>query len=256
MSNMKGINRVQTGIKGLDKMLAGGLISERPYILSGSPGSGKTIFGMQFLMEGIEQDERVLFVALEEPVNEVKFNMESLELNVKGVDILDANSDIRRYEPTPVMEISSKSKVRRIRDLPDTIRKTSRFKSTVVTVHSLQNTLKQELRKTSYKRIVIDSLTALKFFCMVGEDDIYIQSFLRFLSESKVTTLLTVETPEDYGLTPEIFLARGEIRLHKVREKGRLKRSISVEKIRGSEHDVKVYPFEIRKGEGVVVHGM
>ena len=90
---------------------------------------------------------------------------------------------------------------------------------------------------------------------MVGEDDIYIQSFLRFLSESKVTTLLTVETPEDYGLTPEIFLARGEIRLHKVREKGRLKRSISGEKLRGSTHDVKLYPFEIRKGEGIVVLG-
>jgi KaiC/GvpD/RAD55 family RecA-like ATPase len=64
-----------------------------------------------------------------------------------------------------------------------------------------------------------------------------------------------VETPENFGLTPEIFLARGDIRLHKTREKGHLKRSISVEKIRGSEHDVKVYPFKIRKGEGVVVLG-
>jgi KaiC/GvpD/RAD55 family RecA-like ATPase len=81
MNNMKGINRVQTGIKGLDKMLAGGLISERPYIVSGSGGSGKSIFGMQFLINGIQQGERVLFVALEEPVNEVKYNMESLELN-------------------------------------------------------------------------------------------------------------------------------------------------------------------------------
>lgn len=253
MNDMKGINRVQTGIKGLDKMLGGGFISERPYILSGSPGSGKTTLGMQFILEGVRCGERVLFVALEEPVNEIKYNMGSLELNVNGVDILDANSDIRRYEPTPVMEISSKSRVQRIRDLPDSIRKTSRFKSTVVTVHSLQNTLKQELRKTSYRRIVIDSLTALKYFCMIGEDEIYIQSFLRFLSESKVTTLLTVETPEDYGLTPEVFLARGEIRLQKNREKGRMKRLISVEKIRGSEHDVKAYPFEIKKGEGVVV---
>jgi KaiC/GvpD/RAD55 family RecA-like ATPase len=64
-----------------------------------------------------------------------------------------------------------------------------------------------------------------------------------------------VETPEDYGLTPETFLARGEIKMHKTRENGRIKRSISVEKLRGSEHDVKLYPFKIRKGEGVVVVG-
>jgi KaiC/GvpD/RAD55 family RecA-like ATPase len=100
---------------------------------------------------------------------------------------------------------------------------------------------------------VIDSLTALRYFCMSGEEEIYLQSFLRFLSESKITSLLTVETPESFDLTPEMFLARGEIRLHKIRENNRIIRMISVEKYRGSEHDEKMYPFEIKRGEGVVV---
>lgn len=250
---MKSINKVQTGVEGLDKMLEGGLIPARPYIISGPPGAGKTILSMQFLLEGIRKGERALFVALEEPVNELKFNMESLGLSVGGVEILDANSDVRRYEPTPVMEISPKSRVQKIRDVSAAIRKTSRFKSTVVSVHSLQTTLKNEFRNIRYGRVVIDSLTSLRYFCMSGEEDIFLQSFLRFLSETKITSLLTVETPENYGLTPEMFLARGEIRLHKHRENGHIKRMISIEKFRGSEHDEKVYPIEIRKGEGVVV---
>jgi KaiC/GvpD/RAD55 family RecA-like ATPase len=50
-----------------------------------------------------------------------------------------------------------------------------------------------------------------------------------------------------------MFLARGEIRLQKFREKGPLKRLISIEKYRGSEHDESSYPIEIRKKEGIVV---
>ena len=253
MNKMKKNNKLQTGIEGLDKMLAGGLIPDRPYIVSGPPGSGKTVLGMQFLLKGLKRGESVLFVALKEPVNEIKYNMESLGLEVGGVDILDANSDVRRYEPTPIIEISSKSKVKKIRNVGEAIRKTPRFKSTVVTVHSLQSTLGSQFKQVNYSRVVIDSLTALRYFCMFGDEDINLQSFLRFLSESKITSLLTVATPENYELSTEIFLARGEIRLHKIREAGRIKRLISVEKYRGSKHDENMHSMEIRKGEGVVV---
>ncbi|MFX0202935.1 MAG: RAD55 family ATPase, partial [Candidatus Hodarchaeota archaeon] len=69
------LNRVSTGIRGLDKMLRGGLVPNRAYIVSGPPGSGKTILSSQFLVDGVEGGERVLFVALEEPPNELKYNL-------------------------------------------------------------------------------------------------------------------------------------------------------------------------------------
>ena len=79
----------------------------RPYIVSGPPGSGKSVFSMQFLLEGVQGGERCLFVALEEPPNELKANMRVFKWPVDDIEVLDANSDIRRFEPTPVIEIST-----------------------------------------------------------------------------------------------------------------------------------------------------
>lgn len=246
--------KIRTGIAGLDKMLHGGLLPRRPYIVSGPPGSGKTLLAMQFLMEGVQGGERCLYVAIEEPPNEIRANLRSFRWNPDDVEILDANSDIRRFEPTPVLEISTEVEPQRLRETGDRIRKTPDFESHEVTVHSLQQLLKNLLVKRRYERVVIDSMTALRYFCMRDfEETLTTQSFMRFLAESQVTSLLTVELPEEGEVPPEAFLARGEIRLHKLRDETGIKRFISIEKYKGSSHDEIVYPFEILD-TGIVVH--
>ena len=246
--------KLKTGIAGLDEMLYGGLVADRPYIISGLPGSGKTTFGIQFLLQGIREKENVLFVAVDEPPNEIKLNYSSFDWNMANLKILDANSDIRRLEPTPILDITSKSFVQNLCEIPDTIRKTPDFESVIVTIHSLQQTIKQILDRGKYERLVIDSMTGLKYFCMEGLDEnTSIQSFIRFLAELKVTTLLTLETTDEPGLTPELFLSRGEIRLHKWWSNGTLHRGISVEVIRGTRHDEALRPMEITK-KGIVVY--
>ena len=246
--------KIRTGVPGLDRMLHGGIVPGRPYIVSGPPGSGKTILCMQVLKEGLEGGERCLYVALEEPPNELKINMRPFRWNLDDLDVLDANSDIRRFEPTPVLEISTETEPVKMRALDERIRKTADFESHEVTVHSLQQLLKNLFITRKYTRVVIDSITALRYFCMREfEETLTTQSFVRFLTESGVTSLLTLEVPEDGEPPPEAFLARGEIRLHKLRDESGIKRFISVEKYKGSSHEEFVYPFEI-SSQGVVVH--
>jgi KaiC/GvpD/RAD55 family RecA-like ATPase len=246
--------KIRAGIAGLDKMLHGGFVPGRPYIVSGPPGAGKTILSVQFLREGLEGGERCLFVALEEPPNELKLNMRAFRWNLDDMDVLDANSDIRRFEPTPLLEISTEEEPAKMRSIGDRIRKSPDFESKEVTVHSLQQLLKTLLTKKHYERVVIDSMTALRYFCMREfEEAVTTQSFMRFLAESKVTSLLTLELPEEGDVPPEAFLARGEIRLHKLRDETGIKRFVSVEKYKGSSHDESVYPFDINAA-GIVVN--
>lgn len=57
-------NLVKTGAPGFDTVLGGGLPGGRAYLIDGLPGTGKTTFGLQFLLEGKKSGERVMGSAL------------------------------------------------------------------------------------------------------------------------------------------------------------------------------------------------
>jgi KaiC/GvpD/RAD55 family RecA-like ATPase len=115
-----------------------------------------------------------------------------------------------------------------------------------ISVQSLQLMLNQELKEIRYSRVVIDSLTSLKKLSE-GMDDMNnsISSLLRFLSEAKVTSLIITDLPDPTDLEPEIFICRGEIRLHKRMIANRIDRCITIEKFRGSPHDTVPRPMTL-----------
>ena len=60
------MERVITGIPNLDEMLGGGFIPQSAILLRGAPGTGKTTFGLQYLLEGVRRGEAGLFISFEE----------------------------------------------------------------------------------------------------------------------------------------------------------------------------------------------
>ena len=251
--------KISTGIEGLDKMLHGGLIAHRPYLVTGPIGSGKTTLGIQFLLEGLKNHESVLLVTVDEPPNEIKDNMSEFGFDLSMIKILDATPDIRSYQrATDIMEIKSAKDIKTMKDVGDDIRKSSVINPYEISIQAIYLKLKKELEEHHYDRLVIDSLTALKLFGIragFSEKDTEqreVQSLLRFLSESGVTTLITSELPAEDTLDPEFFLTRGEIRLHKIQNGGNIIRGVTVERLRGSSHELDLWNLEIGKS-GITV---
>src|SRR6476659_1820584 len=79
-----GVEKVATGISGLDEITGGGLPRGRPTLVCGGPGCGKTLFGVEFLVRGIEQfDEPAVFIAFEETADDLTKNVASLGYDLK-----------------------------------------------------------------------------------------------------------------------------------------------------------------------------
>ncbi len=238
--------RIATGVEGLDEMLGGGLLPARPYLLVGPPGSGKTTIAMQFLLKGIRQGEEVLYVTLDEPPNELRSNFRSFPKDIDKVWVFDAIPDVMRYEKAPFKDIATVRSSQRLGDVKPTPRQTDEFRSVEIAITALMQALKMETVKRLYRRIVVDSLTALKYFGMKGFDDVVgAQAFLRFLSDLKITTIVTVEEAPQETNPPERLLARGEIRLRSWDAGGTQVRAIGIEKFRGSAHDQFLHPYRI-----------
>ena len=76
---MKSLPKSKTGINGLDEITMGGLPQGRPTLICGGPGCGKTLFSIEFLVNGATKfNEHGVFIAFEEKVEELTTNVASL----------------------------------------------------------------------------------------------------------------------------------------------------------------------------------
>src|SRR3989440_691818 len=68
---MADVQKVSSGIPGLDDLIEGGFWPKSTVVILGSSGTGKSTFAIQFLMEGVEKGEQALYVSLEEPPEQI-----------------------------------------------------------------------------------------------------------------------------------------------------------------------------------------
>jgi len=248
--------RVTTGVPGLDRMLGGGLIAGRPYLLTGGTGSGKSILGLTFLLEGLRLGEEVLLVAVDEPPSEIMENVRSFGWDLSSVKTLEANPGTRAFKKmAAVQEIRTMTDLKTMGNFSQETKRTA--DSEDIAIQAIQLKLRQQMAGVPFRRVLVDSMTSIRRFAVKSSTDYQaerteIQSLLRFLSEQGATALITA-TPGDPGmLTPEEILTRGEILLTRKWVGDRSVRQVKIVRMRGCAHDPERRPFAIGS-EGIVL---
>ncbi|HZY91892.1 MAG TPA: ATPase domain-containing protein [Thermoplasmata archaeon] len=250
------LSRVSCGIPGLDRMLGGGLVAGRPYLVTGGTGSGKTLLGLSFLMDGLRRGEQVLLVAVDEPPQEILENVRSFGWDLSAVSTLDANPGTRAIRRmADVQEIRALGDVKTMRDISTESRKSGDADD--ISIQSIHLKLRQQMSGHRFTRVVVDSITSIRRFAVKVSADpqaerTEVQSLLRFLSEQEVTTIITA-TPGNPGLlAPEEVLTRGEILLTRKWVGDRSVRQLKIVRMRGTAHDPERRPFAITS-RGIIV---
>lgn len=234
--------RIATGTPGLDRLLNGGILPGSVYSIVGPPGSGKSILGIQFLIEGVKRGENALLVSLDEPPSEVKENMSRMfGANFDKIMVLDGTLEMKHYERTPLRDVSITRHAEAFSNVFPEIPSSADLRNPELTVSGIQEMIKVEVREKKISRLVIDSITSIKLFMMIpSERNQFMQSFLRFLSDLDITTLVIIQegdSPNPELSSIEHIMSRGVIRLHRWLQANGFRLGISVEKFRGSVHD-------------------
>jgi circadian clock protein KaiC len=231
--------RVPTGIEGLDQTIEGGLPKGRSILVTGEPGTGKTIFALQFLFEGLKRGEKCMFVTADEGPMDVLEQAASL------------GWDLERYTDTKELSILNAGAY--LSSLPGA------GKERHVDVQKAVSDLAAFVNQIGVQRVVLDPAGP---FVMLRDSAVRIQDQTRMLikmmrSSMKSTNVLTSyavpRTGERSMHGIEEYLVAGAIVLEMIWQDGRLARSLIVEKMRCTDVKPTQLEFEIHKGQGIVI---
>lgn len=217
----QGIDRVSSGISDLDDVMEGGFEKNSAVLVSGGGGSGKTIFGMQFLMEGITKfDETGVYISFEE--NKAKFYKHMLRF---GWDLTQLESEGRfvfiEYDPEEMAEI----------------------------VESGGGAIGTELMQVQGKRIVIDSLSAytVLFDREADQRKKLVDLFTMIESWDATTVVIAEENPSIDKFQSSVmgFMADAIIYLYNIIRENVMLRAMQIAKMRGTKHTQRIFPIMI-----------
>ena len=227
------LEKIRTGIDGFDEITGGGLPRGRPTLVCGGPGCGKTLFGLEFLVNGARRGESGVFVSFEETEADIIDNVASL-----GYDLSS-------------LIASKRLALEYIRVERSEIEETGEYD-----LEALFIRLDQALRSVKARRIVLDTIESL--FSGLSNAAILraeIRRLFAWLKEKGVTAVITgergVDTLTRQGL--EEYVSDCVISLdHRVNDQISTRR-LRVVKYRGSTHGTNEYPFLIdRRGIAVL----
>ncbi|RLG95462.1 KaiC domain-containing protein [Candidatus Bathyarchaeota archaeon] len=225
------IDRIQTGIPGLDEILNGGIPRRNVVLLSGGPGTGKSIFGYQYLYNGLIRGQSGVLVALEEHPVQVRLSMAQFGWNVTVYEEKGRFALVDAFT-AGIGEAAKREKY--VVKAPDDFQ-------------MLIDVLRSAIKDVDAERVVVDSVTTLYITKPALARSMVLQ-LKKVLSGLGCTSILISQvsvTERGFGGPGVEHAADGIIRLDLDEMSGELKRSIIIWKMRGTAHSMKRHPFDI-----------
>jgi circadian clock protein KaiC len=214
--------RIKTGIKGLDKMTGGGLVRGTNILLSGGSGTGKTLIGLQFLIEGTSIGENGVFISFEEDRNLLNNNAKSF------------GWDIEKLEEEGLLKVLYTS-------------------ADQLNINKNALAIKRVVEEIGAKRVVIDGINNFRY---ILNDNVkifeHVNILAAYLASRNITTIFTNEVSELMGSSTisgdeTSIIMDSIILLRYVEIESEMKKAISVLKMRGSDHDKGIRELVISK---------
>lgn len=222
------MEKIKTGINGLDQMLYGGLPKNKHIAIYGGPGCGKTSFGFEFLYRGTHQDENGIYVTLEETEEDMQTNMESTFSNFSDIGQLIGAKKLNIIKPN------------------------------TLDLEQVAETIETQISDNNIKRAVIDSATMIK--AAFEKDLEYRQTLFEFFSLLRnldCTVMMMVEASharkEQLTFDIEHYVMDGIINLYNLEQGDRRIRALEIFKMRGTDHSRELVPFKVTP-DGIKVY--
>jgi len=217
------MERVKTGIAGLDQMLDGGFLPQTANLVEGAPGTGKTTVGMQFIYNGIVQfNEAGIILTFEEFPQQYYTDAATFGWDLKN---LEKENQLRIIMTSP--EVSKAD------------------------LENIGGRIEKLTREIGARRILVDSLS---HFERLSQDPVELRSilysFINALKRERMTSVLTRESPallgEAHSVDEDVtFVADSYILLRYVEIDSAVHKALLVLKLRGSDHAKDIRQFSI-----------
>lgn len=222
---------LSTGIVGLDELLNGGVPEKHMIAVIGGMGTGKTTMALQFLMNGLMNGEKAVYMSLEEQESEIKESASAYGWDIqKYID--NGSFALIRLDPNDMK----------------------------TTLMRIKNEMPGLIKKFGATRLVMDSVTLFEMmFTDDSERRLNLFEIFSLLKDTGVTAMITSEADKEslyasrYGLVE--YVSDGVIILRYVRpdELRDVKLAIEVVKVRRHKHSRSIKPYDITN-DGLVVH--
>lgn len=228
------MERLSTGVPGLDSMMEGGIPRGFLVAVTGEPGTGKTILCTHFIFEGIREGDKCIFITTEESRESI-FN-QAIQFNF---NFRDAVSERKLVLIDALMGYEDQWSLKNL------------------DVEELVSKIIEAKKHLGYgrARLVIDSMSAfwLDKPAMARRYSYFIKKVLaKWDFTILATSQYAISTSEAFGWGVE-HVADGIIRFRRAVREGVLKRYVIIEKMRQTQHSLKMHEIDVLPGKGLVV---